>query len=213
MSEDTIEVELARVSWNDQGLVPVIAQQWDTGEVLMMAWADEEALRRTLTTGRATYWSRSRQEYWRKGDTSGHVQHVHGARLDCDGDTVLLFVDQDGVAGPGQGGQAGGHRILSPGAAGGQAQGQAGSLGGLAVVHQGLGAVVVVGRQDQDQALHLRDARQRAHRAPEERHAAGAQELLALAPGRTREPLAAASGQDDRPEVHVIGPFPAGGRQ
>ncbi|MBS1897651.1 MULTISPECIES: phosphoribosyl-AMP cyclohydrolase [unclassified Microbacterium] len=98
MSEDTIEVELARVSWNDQGLVPVIVQQWDTLEVLMMAWADEEALRRTLTTGRATYWSRSRQEYWRKGDTSGHVQHVHGARLDCDGDTVLLFVDQIGVA-------------------------------------------------------------------------------------------------------------------
>ncbi|MBN9158671.1 phosphoribosyl-AMP cyclohydrolase [Microbacterium sp.] len=98
MSEDTIEVELARVSWNDQGLVPVIVQQWDTLEVLMMAWADEEALRRTLTTGRATYWSRSRQEYWRKGDTSGHVQHVHGARLDCDGDTVLLFVEQIGVA-------------------------------------------------------------------------------------------------------------------
>ena len=98
MSEEVIDVELARVSWNDQGLVPVIVQQWDTLEVLMMAWADEEALRRTLTTGRATYWSRSRQEYWRKGDTSGHVQHVHGARLDCDGDTVLLFVDQIGVA-------------------------------------------------------------------------------------------------------------------
>lgn len=98
MSEDGIDVELERVSWNDQGLVPVIVQQWDTLEVLMMAWADEEALRRTLTTGRATYWSRSRQAYWRKGDTSGHVQHVRGARLDCDGDTVLLFVDQIGVA-------------------------------------------------------------------------------------------------------------------
>ena len=62
MSADGIDVELARVTWNDQGLVPVIVQQWDTLEVLMLAWADEEALRRTLTTGRATYWSRSRQE-------------------------------------------------------------------------------------------------------------------------------------------------------
>ncbi|PRB07361.1 phosphoribosyl-AMP cyclohydrolase [Microbacterium sp. MYb64] len=90
--------ELGLVTWNDQGLVPVVVQQWDTLEVLMMAWADEEALRRTLTTGRATYWSRSRQQYWRKGDTSGHVQNVRGARLDCDGDTVLLLVDQIGVA-------------------------------------------------------------------------------------------------------------------
>lgn len=97
MTED-IEAELGLVTWNDQGLVPVVVQQWDTLEVLMMAWADEEALRRTLTTGRATYWSRSRQQYWRKGDTSGHVQHVRGARLDCDGDTVLLLVDQIGVA-------------------------------------------------------------------------------------------------------------------
>ena len=98
MSDDRLEAELGLVTYNDQGLVPVIVQQWDTLEVLMMAWADEEALRRTLTTGRATYWSRSRQEYWRKGDTSGHVQHVRGARLDCDGDTVLLLVDQIGVA-------------------------------------------------------------------------------------------------------------------
>ncbi|MDQ4212801.1 phosphoribosyl-AMP cyclohydrolase [Microbacterium capsulatum] len=98
MSENRIDADLARVAWNDQGLVPVIVQQWDTLEVLMLAWADEEALRRTLTTGRATYWSRSRQEYWRKGDTSGHVQHVRGAKVDCDGDTVLLFVDQIGVA-------------------------------------------------------------------------------------------------------------------
>ncbi|OZB83184.1 phosphoribosyl-AMP cyclohydrolase [Microbacterium sp. 13-71-7] len=98
MTDDRIEAELRLVTWNDQGLVPVVVQQWDTLEVLMMAWADEEALRRTLTTGRATYWSRSRQQYWRKGDTSGHVQHVRGARLDCDGDTVLLLVDQIGVA-------------------------------------------------------------------------------------------------------------------
>lgn len=98
MTEKSVEARLAAVTWNDQGLVPVIVQQWDTHEVLMMAWADEEALRRTLTTGRATYWSRSRQQYWRKGDTSGHVQRVRGARLDCDGDTVLLLVDQIGVA-------------------------------------------------------------------------------------------------------------------
>lgn len=98
MSTEELDARLAEVTYNDQGLVPVIVQQWDTREVLMMAWADEEALRRSLTTGRATYWSRSRQEYWRKGDTSGHVQHVRGARLDCDGDTVLLLVDQVGVA-------------------------------------------------------------------------------------------------------------------
>ncbi|WP_424935744.1 MULTISPECIES: phosphoribosyl-AMP cyclohydrolase [Bacteria] len=89
---------LGQVRWNDQGLVPVVVQQWDSHEVLMLAWMDEEALRRTLMTGRAVYWSRSRQSYWRKGDTSGHVQHVRGARLDCDGDTVLLQVDQIGVA-------------------------------------------------------------------------------------------------------------------
>jgi len=98
MTDQDLDARLAGVTWNDQGLVPVIVQQWDTLEVLMMAWADQEALRRTLTTGRATYWSRSRRQYWRKGDTSGHVQHVRGARLDCDGDTVLLLVDQIGVA-------------------------------------------------------------------------------------------------------------------
>ncbi|MBI1377501.1 MAG: phosphoribosyl-AMP cyclohydrolase [Frankiales bacterium] len=80
------------------GLVAAVAQQWDTGEVLMLAWMDAEALRRTLTTGRATYWSRSRQEYWVKGDTSGHAQHVRSVRLDCDGDAVLLAVDQVGAA-------------------------------------------------------------------------------------------------------------------
>ena len=83
---------------DDQGLVAAIVQQHDTGEVLMLGWMDDEALARTLTTGRVTFWSRSRGEYWRKGDTSGQVQHVRGARLDCDGDTVLLLVDQTGVA-------------------------------------------------------------------------------------------------------------------
>ena len=81
-----------------RGLVPAIAQQHDTGEVLMMGWMDDEALHRTLTTGRATYWSRSRQEYWVKGDTSGHTQQVIEVRLDCDGDTLLVKVDQVGAA-------------------------------------------------------------------------------------------------------------------
>ncbi|MGZ4611375.1 MAG: phosphoribosyl-AMP cyclohydrolase [Actinomycetes bacterium] len=80
------------------GLVSAVVQQHDTGEVLMVGWLDDEALHRTLTTGRATYWSRSRQEYWRKGDTSGHVQHVREVRLDCDGDAVLIKVDQVGAA-------------------------------------------------------------------------------------------------------------------
>ena len=79
-------------------VLAAIAQQHGTGEVLMLAWMDEEALRRTLETGRATYWSRSRQEYWVKGDTSGAVQHVRAVRLDCDGDAILLTVDQVGGA-------------------------------------------------------------------------------------------------------------------
>jgi phosphoribosyl-AMP cyclohydrolase len=80
------------------GLVAAVVQQHDTGEVLMLAWMDEEALHRTLTTGRATYWSRSRAEYWVKGDTSGHRQWVRDVRLDCDGDALLLRVDQEGPA-------------------------------------------------------------------------------------------------------------------
>ncbi len=87
-----------RLKRTADGLVPAIAQQHDTGEVLMLAWMDDEALRRTLATGRATYWSRSRREYWVKGDTSGHVQRVVSAALDCDGDTILLKVDQTGPA-------------------------------------------------------------------------------------------------------------------
>ena len=95
---DDLEGRIAAVVFNDDGLAPAIVQQHDTGEVLMLAWLNAEALRRTLTTGRVTYWSRSRQEYWRKGDTSGHIQRVVEARLDCDGDVVLLKVDQTGVA-------------------------------------------------------------------------------------------------------------------
>jgi phosphoribosyl-AMP cyclohydrolase len=80
------------------GLVAAVVQQHDTGEVLMVAWMDDEALRRTLTTGRATYWSRSRGEYWVKGETSGNRQWVRGVRLDCDGDALLVLVDQEGAA-------------------------------------------------------------------------------------------------------------------
>src|SRR6478609_7848364 len=87
-----------RLRRNDAGLVPAIAQQHDTGEVLMLGWMDDEALARTLATGRATYWSRSRGEYWVKGETSGHRQWVKAVRLDCDGDTLLLQVDQEGPA-------------------------------------------------------------------------------------------------------------------
>ena len=88
----------ARLSPGPDGLVAAGAPPGDTGEVLMLAWMDAEALRRTLESGRATYWSRSRREYWVKGDTSGHVQHVRSVRLDCDGDAVLVKVDQAGGA-------------------------------------------------------------------------------------------------------------------
>jgi len=88
----------ARLRRTPDGLVPAVVQQHDTGEVLMLGWMDDEALARTLAGGRVTYWSRSRQEYWRKGDTSGHRQWVKEVRLDCDGDTLLVRVDQEGSA-------------------------------------------------------------------------------------------------------------------
>jgi phosphoribosyl-AMP cyclohydrolase len=88
----------ARLKRDADGLVAAVVQQEGTGEVLMLGWMDDEALHRTLTTGRTTFWSRSRGEYWRKGDTSGHVQHVRSVRLDCDGDALLVTVDQVGAA-------------------------------------------------------------------------------------------------------------------
>ncbi|HEX6871835.1 MAG TPA: phosphoribosyl-AMP cyclohydrolase [Micromonosporaceae bacterium] len=88
----------ARLKRDPAGLVPAIVQQHDTGEVLMLAWMNDEALRLTLTTGRATYFSRSRGRLWVKGETSGHTQHVTSVRLDCDGDTLLVQVDQVGAA-------------------------------------------------------------------------------------------------------------------
>ncbi|MEV0033609.1 MULTISPECIES: phosphoribosyl-AMP cyclohydrolase [Nocardia] len=88
----------ARLKRNDAGLVAAVAQERGTGDVLMVAWMDDEALARTLESRKATYYSRSRQQYWVKGETSGHTQYVHEVRLDCDGDTVLLVVDQEGAA-------------------------------------------------------------------------------------------------------------------
>ncbi|GHH51128.1 phosphoribosyl-AMP cyclohydrolase [Lentzea cavernae] len=87
-----------RLKRTPDGLVCAVAQQRGTGEVLMVAWMDDEALHRTLTTRQATYYSRSRQQLWVKGETSGHTQYVHEVRLDCDGDTLLLTVDQVGAA-------------------------------------------------------------------------------------------------------------------
>ena len=87
-----------RLKRDAQGLVAAVVQQHDTGEVLMLGWMDDEALHRTLTTGRTTFWSRSRSEYWVKGETSGNRQWVKEVRLDCDGDTLLVKVDQEGPA-------------------------------------------------------------------------------------------------------------------
>lgn len=86
------------LTFNDAGLVPVIAQQHDTGEVLMLAWMNEQAVAQTLETGQVTYWSRSRSEFWVKGKTSGHTQKLVDMRIDCDRDCILVLVDQTGPA-------------------------------------------------------------------------------------------------------------------
>ncbi len=93
-----LEDALAHIPWNVDGLIPAIAQQFDSHEVLMLAWMNQEALLETLSKGRVCYWSRSRQQLWRKGEESGQVQVLKEARLDCDGDTLLLQVDQTGPA-------------------------------------------------------------------------------------------------------------------
>nr|CAA9349528.1 MAG: Phosphoribosyl-AMP cyclohydrolase [uncultured Nocardioidaceae bacterium] len=87
-----------RLKRDGQGLLPAVVQDATSGAVLMVGWMDDEALHRTLTSGLATYWSRSRQAYWVKGETSGNRQHVREVRLDCDGDTLLVRVDQEGPA-------------------------------------------------------------------------------------------------------------------
>ncbi|MDX1692747.1 MAG: phosphoribosyl-AMP cyclohydrolase [Ketobacteraceae bacterium] len=92
------ETAIERLKFNADGLIPAIAQQHDTGEVLMMAWMNARSIRETLDTGQVCYWSRSRQQYWRKGESSGHVQELIALRADCDGDTLLLQVNQRGPA-------------------------------------------------------------------------------------------------------------------
>jgi len=96
VNETQQSIWLNAVKWNEQGLVPAIAQDAASKEVLMLAWMNRESLQLTLSSGDAHYWSRSRKQLWKKGETSGHIQHVKEIRLDCDGDTVLLLVEQVG---------------------------------------------------------------------------------------------------------------------
>ena len=91
-------VALDELTFDDRGLIPAVVQDVENGDVLMMAWMNRESLQRTLDERRTVFWSRSRQELWRKGDTSGHVQHVEEVRVDCDGDVVLVRVHQVGAA-------------------------------------------------------------------------------------------------------------------
>ncbi len=98
ISDSTIQSVLGALSFNEDGLIPAIAQQHDTGEVLMMAWMNQEAVETTLREGRGVYWSRSRDALWRKGESSGQMQTLIELRWDCDNDTILLVVDQAGVA-------------------------------------------------------------------------------------------------------------------
>lgn len=93
-----IKFDPTSLKFDDRGLLPVIAQQHDTGKVLMLAWMNADAVARTLETGRVTYWSRSRSEFWIKGETSGHTQRLVDMRIDCDGDCILVLVDQIGPA-------------------------------------------------------------------------------------------------------------------
>jgi phosphoribosyl-AMP cyclohydrolase len=92
------QVDLDALTFDERGLVPVVVQDVEDGEVLMVAWANREALARTLAGGRMVYWSRSRKQLWRKGDTSGHTQHWEELRVDCDGDVLLARVHQEGPA-------------------------------------------------------------------------------------------------------------------
>jgi phosphoribosyl-AMP cyclohydrolase len=98
LSTSKLDDAVAGLKFDDAGLLPAVVQDDRDGTVLMVAWMDAEAVRRTLTTGRTWFWSRSRREYWRKGDTSGHVQHVRSVTADCDADTLLVRVEQVGMA-------------------------------------------------------------------------------------------------------------------
>ncbi len=95
---DSLAAALDHLAYHQDGLLPVIAQQFDSREVLTLAWMNRAAIEETLATGRICYWSRSRQVFWRKGETSGHVQQLKELRIDCDGDSLLLLVDQTGPA-------------------------------------------------------------------------------------------------------------------
>ncbi|WP_215523332.1 phosphoribosyl-AMP cyclohydrolase [Varibaculum prostatecancerukia] len=99
MNEQTLDPQVAsRLKRDAAGLVCAVIQDWQSGQVLMVGYMNDEALRRTLSTGRVTFWSRSRSQYWRKGDTSGHAQYVKQVQIDCDGDALLIQVDQVGAA-------------------------------------------------------------------------------------------------------------------
>ena len=98
LTEDKLNILLSELSFDANGLIPAIAQQFDSGEVLMMAWMNKEAVKATLTENRGVYWSRSRNSLWRKGESSGQIQQLKEFRWDCDRDTILLLVDQTGVA-------------------------------------------------------------------------------------------------------------------
>lgn len=98
MSDLSLDDFIAKIKFNKEGLVPVIAQQYDSKEVLMMAWMNQEAIKLTLTHKEVWYYSRSRQKLWRKGESSGQIQKLVEMRFDCDGDTLLIFIDQQGVA-------------------------------------------------------------------------------------------------------------------
>ncbi len=94
----SLQQEITNLKYNEDGLIPAIAQQHDTGEVLMMAWMNESSIKESLQTGRVCYWSRSRQKYWRKGEESGQIQYLNSMHFDCDNDTILLQVNQIGPA-------------------------------------------------------------------------------------------------------------------
>lgn len=94
MTESSVLAQ--QIKWNEQGLIPAIAQDWQTGDVLMLAWMNPDALALTIAESRAIYWSRSRQALWRKGEESGHIQQLKELRIDCDADTVLMKVEQVG---------------------------------------------------------------------------------------------------------------------
>ena len=98
LSDATIDEVVNALKYNDDGIIPAIAQQHDTGEILMMAWMNKDSAAETLRTGRVCYWSRSREKLWRKGESSGQVQTLKDFRWDCDADTVLMQVHQEGVA-------------------------------------------------------------------------------------------------------------------